>query len=276
MPVLLQTFNRGHNFLRLWSLLTWGHDWQSQSKMQDLDCTYYVLRMKTSTRKKHGEQLWLESQGRYQRCNETSLFLDPGQMAERWNAQEFWGSNRMGWNLVHILGLPQHGWHFAQRAIVPEISFLHHFVLESGDPNLYAGPMAQRKDFKKIAQVLQSVRKEQGREKTFRGSKNKTKGWIRPSDLRKTAVSESKLVRSFSETSTASTPTWSYCDGRLHFAITVTWPDDVAYAIPFLVCVTGKTFCLDFPVIPCLMVLAQGSTWLKLNNSRFVLTQCCQ
>ena len=31
------------------------------------------------------------------------------------------------------------------------------------------------------------------------------------------------------------------------------------HAIPFLVCVTGETCCLDFPLIPCLMDLARGS-----------------
>ena len=63
-----------------------------------------------------------ESQGRFQRCNETSLFFGLGQMADWWNAEEFSRINRMGWNLVHILGLLQHGWFFAQSVIVPQIS----------------------------------------------------------------------------------------------------------------------------------------------------------
>ena len=32
----------------------------------------------------------------------------------------------------------------------------------------------------------------------------------------------------------------------------------MTFAIPFLVCVTGKTFCRDSVVIPCLMDLVQG------------------
>ena len=63
------------------------------------------------------------------------------------------------------------------------------------------------------------------------------------------------------------TKTRSVFDGRLHFAVSAaTGLDDVTYAIPFLVCVTGKIFCLDFTVILCLMHLvqgprAQGSFW---------------
>ena len=39
----------------------------------------------------------------------------------------------------------------------------------------------------------------------------------------------------------------------------------VTYAILFIVCVTGKTFCLDNHVIPCLIHLAQGLRGLRLK-----------
>ena len=48
----------------------------------------------------------------------------------------------------------------------------------------------------------------------------------------------------------------SVCDGRLHFTILATLLDDVTYAILFLVCVTGKTCCLDSPLIPFLIDLS--------------------
>ena len=57
----------------------------------------------------------------------------------------------------------------------------------------------------------------------------------------------------------------SGCDERLHFTISATWPDDVTCDILFLVCATGKRFCLDAPVNPCLIHLAQGPRGFRLK-----------
>ena len=63
----------------------------------------------------------------------------------------------------------------------------------------------------------------------------------------------------------------SVFDKRLHFAFSATGLDDVTYAIPFLICVTGKIFCPDFTLILCFMHLvqgptAQGSFWHSVVN----------
>ena len=55
-------------------------------------------------------------------------------------------------------------------------------------------------------------------------------------------------------------------DGRLHFTISATLTWWLTYANPrILACVTGKTFCVDFLVIPCFIDLAQGPTGSELS-----------
>ena len=51
----------------------------------------------------------------------------------------------------------------------------------------------------------------------------------------------------------------SVVDGRLQFAISahLTWQCDICHPL-FLACVTGKTFCVEFLVIPCFIDLTQG------------------
>ena len=128
MPVLLQTCLGRNNFLRMRILLTswWGHYRQGQSMIQDLDCTQlrspHEKFKREETRRAPLAGTSLESQGRFQRCNEAPSFPGPGQMAERRNIQNFLNSNRMGRYLLQKFGLPQHGWHFLQRAEEPEIS----------------------------------------------------------------------------------------------------------------------------------------------------------
>ena len=65
----------------------------------------------------------------------------------------------------------------------------------------------------------------------------------------------------------------SPCDLRQHSASSVTWPDQVTSAIPFLVCVTGKTFCLHFTVISCSMHWLKAQ-FLKVHFWHSVVNRC--
>ena len=160
MSIMSQT-RVGRNILWLRTLLTsWRSGcWKRQGKIRNLKCT-----MGPSSIEFKRKEGWraalakrpLESHGRLQRCQEASLFLNPRQMAERFNVLRFQGSNWMDWNPQHVFGPLEHSRHFAQGAASPESPLR---AMKSGSRDLQAGPRKRREDFENVGETYKGTRK---------------------------------------------------------------------------------------------------------------------
>ena len=156
-------------FLWLWTLLTsWRSGyWKCQGKIRNLECT-----MGPSSNEFKRKEGWraalakrpLESHGRLQRCQEASLFLNPRQMAKRFNVLGFPEDNWVGWHPLRVSGLLEHSRHFVQGAASPESPLR---AMKSGSRDLQAGPRQRREDFKETTRTLESLRREQGKVNSF-------------------------------------------------------------------------------------------------------------
>ena len=80
------------------------------------------------------------------RCEKASLFFSLGKMAQRWKIQQFPSGNRKDWSFLQIFGLPP------ARSTSYTAPFHQRSRHENDDkwrPNLQAGLVAKREDFKK-------------------------------------------------------------------------------------------------------------------------------